>query len=235
MGGADLLTLVSQDWKGIGMASLFSWTWSREGGGGTGWGSSPLPLFRKPSQRANNHPSCLPGSLSDPCLHPVFELYACQAAQHSCISSQACSWVSKLQVLGTQADPLGEGLTTLLLFHSRKAVAWQGSNSEFMVKWGKKPAPRSASFSHCLLFLAREQRSTLVPPVLLSQRGHATHYQMHSKKRTVSPFSRGSSDHTAHSQVSLSSFPTGIRLSLPGKTMVMARPFKTSDFAIHRL
>lgn len=74
--------------------------------------------------------------LSDPCLHPV------SLRWHSTpyVLSQAWGWVSKLPILWTHADPLGEGLAMLwpVPVCPSKAVPQLHSGSELMVKCSKK-------------------------------------------------------------------------------------------------
>ena len=72
-------------------------------------GAHTRHVFRKPSQRSK------PGSFT----LPASRLPACCMAQYSCVVSQACGWVSKLQtpnftcMTQTHADTLGESPATL--------------------------------------------------------------------------------------------------------------------------
>ena len=86
-----------------------------------GTGSSHPPVFRKPSQKSNNHFPYVSGFHQNPTFTlPTSEISACQEAQHSsvCLRQEAGfqnSKVLEICVAWTCTDHLGDGLTALWL------------------------------------------------------------------------------------------------------------------------
>lgn len=159
--------------------------------------------MRKSSQKSKQSPFLCLQFRSDSCLHPVYKLYACQGAQYSCVLSQACGWVSKLQVSRINTDPLGEGLAMLLLFAVLSQKSSRTTRQQFRVygKCSKKPAPRFEALSQCLYSYARKQGSTtsFVPGQAVPPLPNA----LQERELFLPVRPRGSSDHAAHSRVSV--------------------------------
>jgi len=109
----------------------------------------------------------------------------------------------KLQVLGSNTDTLGDSLAMLLLFAVLSQKSSRTTRQQFRVygKCSKKPAPKFAALSQCLYSYDRKQGSTssFVPGQAVPPLPNA----LQERELFLPVRPRGSSDHAAHSQVSV--------------------------------
>lgn len=156
--------------------------------------TSHPPLSRKPSQKSKQLTLSCPGfhQISAFTLS-VSELSAYQSSQPSFVLSQACVWVSKLQILETpkleaHTVPSREGCTLLLFARLSQKIS-QMTDLQFGV-CGKVQEKACTKACH---------------PQSVSLERPCHHSQMHSSRGTVSPHANALLYFISHADVSQNS------------------------------
>ena len=201
------------------------------------WGAHSCHSLGSPHRRASNHPSCVPTFCHGPTYTlPLSEPSTCQVVQPSCVLSQTCGWLSKLQIL--LICP-GWILWGRVLPHCGQLVTENGLVSMQQLRIEGKSQQRVAS---------RFTTLSWCPPSCywMGQLNGATRHFV--PKMAVPPFPNALQKGKCFSHCdagdpqnmmpvpgSLPSFSTGALLNPPGDTLVMVWTSKTSDFALHCL